>query len=108
MVARPGDYRITDPATGSVWSVSPDALAIGYREIGDGVYESRGEVDARQIADDAAPEWVWSREGRERAHPGDWVVQDSEDHQWVVPDHRFRSRYMPSDPRPGDGEAFSR
>jgi hypothetical protein len=108
MVARPGDYRITDPVAGSAWSVSPEALAVGYREMGDGVYESRGEVEARQIADGAEPEWVWSREGLERAHPGDWVVQDPEDQEWVVPDRWFRSRYTPSVPRPGDEEALSR
>ena len=93
LIAQPGDYRLSDPVTRSRWSVTSEALSESYRAVGDGEYESRGDVDARQIEVDAEPELVVSREGPELAQPGDWVLTGSLNGQWVVENEWFIARY---------------
>jgi hypothetical protein len=95
LIARSGDYRLTDLASREQWSVSSEALDAGYLAVGNGVYESHGETDARRIADGDQAETVVSREGAEFARPGDWVLRDSLGEEWVVGDRWFREHYSP-------------
>jgi len=94
LAAAPGNYRITDPSTGHQWSATAQALHTGYREIAPGVFESRGEVTARQVTDSEGPVDVPSLEGPEVARVGDWIVTDPDGGSWVVEDGWFRMRYQ--------------
>ncbi len=106
MTAKPGDFRVWDPALpSSPWSVTAEALAWGYRSRGDSLYESTGEVLARQVRADNSPVRVESLEGEAFAQPGDWIVTDPVGRSWIVPDAEFTVRYLPA--RSHDVDAVS-
>lgn len=95
MSAKAGDYRLTDPASGRQWSITAAGLRTGYRSIGGGRFESRGEVTARRAA---VPTPVATIEGPETAQIDDWIITDSDGRSWVVNDTWFRERYVEVSP----------
>lgn len=95
LVAKPGDFRITDPDSGKQWSITASALRSGYTKIGHELYQSRGEVSAAQVSDSEGDITIHSHEGPETARPGDWVITDDSNNRWVVDDAWFRKRYRP-------------
>jgi hypothetical protein len=94
ITAQPGDYRLTDPATGTRWSITATALTASYRVIDGDLYESRGQVSAERLPTGSRPRPVRTLEGDEHAAPGDWVVSDDLGNRWVVPDRWFREHYL--------------
>lgn len=94
VAARKGDFRITDAVTNASWSIAPDAFAACYRHVTGETYESKGTVQARQLATDSPPVSVVSSEGPERAFPGDWIVTNEEGNDWVVDASFFEKNYQ--------------
>lgn len=95
MVACVDDYRLTDPATGSQWSITPAALSVSYAAVDERTFVSRGQVHARQVALGDRAVLVTSVEGQEYAQPDDWIVSDEFGNRWVVKDAWFRGHYRP-------------
>ncbi len=82
MAAVPGDWLVTDPATGRQWSADERAFAAGHERLGEERYRRTGTVQARDTL-----------EGPAVAEPGDWLVQGSLGERWLVPGERFREAY---------------
>jgi len=95
LTADAGDFRISDPRNGGQWSITPNALSAGYRQVGPGVFESHGTVRAREVRAGESEVIVGTAEGAERAVPGDWVVTDANGNQWVVDSDYFDENYAP-------------
>lgn len=91
--ASEGDFRILDAENGASWSITPEAFAAGYRHVTGEMYESRGTVQAQQLAPDSPPVTVMTLEGIERALPGDWIVSDDDGNDWVVDAMFFDANY---------------
>ena len=92
MRAAAGDWKVTDPQSGRVWSVDPAAFAAGHERIEGDRYRRIGTVRARPAH---LGEPVDTLEGPAVAEPGDWLVQGELGERWLVPDERFRGSYEP-------------
>lgn len=93
VAASAGDYRVTDRTGGSMWSVTPQALAEGYCHIHDEVYESRGTVDAVPANSVSERSTLLTTEGPETPSSGDWILTDATGNQWVVDAAFFEKNY---------------
>lgn len=99
LAAEAGDWHVVAD-DGREWSVNDQAFRATYRHLEGDRWERQGVVTAREAT---GPEQVATAEGASTANPGDWVVEDDEQHRWVVPQARFRDSYSPveDDGRPG-------
>lgn len=93
LLAKAGDYRLTDESSGTQWSITEKALRAGYNDVGHGRFVSDGEVRAYRVSMDSDVVTVVSTEGAELARPGDWIITDHDGNQWVVDHSWFLDRY---------------
>lgn len=89
MKAAAGDWTVSD-AGGNSWAVADDIFRTTHEHVGGDQWRRTGFVRARRAR---AGEVIVSREGRETATTGDWVLEGSAGEQWVVPGDEFVRRY---------------
>lgn len=88
--ARAGDWKVSDE-NGRSWSVIDSDFQRTYARVGHDTYERQGSVRARAGRDG---EIVVSTEGVQAARAGDWIVEDDEGRQWIVPADHFAEVYV--------------
>jgi RyR domain len=89
-----GDWRVTDDS-GRSWSVAPEIFASTYEHVAGDRWRRTGRAWARR----AVPgEVITSREGRQTAADGDWVIRGSQGEEWVTTSEHFAASYEISEP----------
>ena len=88
------DYIITY-APGDSAVISAEIFEATYEPAGDGLYRKRTDVVFRYFTLPYAC-IVETREGPQRAEPGDWIMQGVQGELWPIPAEKTESKYDPA------------
>lgn len=89
----PGDWFVEDTA-GNVRTVADPEFQVSHEHLGDGRWRRTGTFHAWQVSEDQA---VWTKEGRQVAKAGGWIVEGISGDRWPVNDEeQFRRSYRPA------------
>jgi len=88
------DYIITY-APDDIAVISREIFDATYEPLGDGLYRKRTDVVFRYFTLPYAC-IVETREGPQRAKPGDWIMQGVQGELWPIPAEKTESKYDPA------------
>jgi hypothetical protein len=89
MVAKPGDWAVTDQF-GKLRSVAAAVFPATHEKIGPNRYRRVGIVRARLAV---AGEIIATSEGQSVAPPESWIVEGTGGERWPVPGRQFAETY---------------
>jgi len=93
--ARGGEDYIVEYPPGDHAVVRGNIFESTYERVGDGEYAKRTDLTLRYFTLDR-PVFVETLEGKQRAEPGDWIVQGMAGELWPVPIAKTASKYEPA------------
>jgi len=93
--ARGGKDFIIEYAPADRAVIRGDIFERTYERVDEGEYVKRTDITLRYFTLDR-PVIVATLEGKQRAAPGDWIVEGTADELWPVPQAKTASKYDPA------------